>query len=90
MANKIVAQAPPTANRRRNATTEVDQLILAASKKPMRPFEVATALGIPTHQVATRMKMLTERGLMERHRNANQINGPGASTYQAVRKRVAA
>jgi len=67
----------------------LDARILEIAQEPMRPVEIARAVQeqfpeATTQRVASRLKALTARGLVLRHRpSGGPANGPGTSLYQA-------
>lgn len=70
----------------------LDARILKVATRPMRPVEISRAIidqfpEATTQRVASRLKALTARGLVIRHRpSGGPANGPGTSLYQAAQQ----
>lgn len=67
----------------------LDARILEIASVPKRPVEISRAIKeqfpeATTQRVASRLKALTARGLVVRHRpTGGPANGPGTSLYEA-------
>lgn len=86
----IVRKDPPAAAERLMRTKEadlraLDTQILRHLTEPQRPVEVAEMISVKTHRVATRLRVLRQRGQVERIKPfGGPNNGPGAALYQAI------
>jgi predicted ArsR family transcriptional regulator len=92
-ADLITKEPPaPLALRHRGPSTPLDHKIIAvlteADSRPCHAGQIAQKVGAGSHAVSSRLKVLTDRGLIRREAVPNgPRRGPGAFLYRLVQNR---